>query len=163
MTKPTLTIVAGMAENRVIGNHGKLPWNMPADLAHFKQLTLGKPVIMGSTTFASIGRLLPGRVNVVLSRSPKIINGAIVVTSVDEALSAIAESNEASVIGGQQVFELFLPLADTIELTVIHTSPKGDTFFPELKGSDWKIVSRQEHVRDERNEFDYAFLRYERF
>lgn len=160
--RPHLTIVAGMGENRVIGNLGKLPWNMPADLAHFKQLTMGKPVIMGSTTFKAIGRPLPGRLNIVLSRKPQAIDGVTVVTSVGQALAAVSEANEAAVIGGQQVFELFLPLVNAIELTVIHAEPNGDTYFPELNGSEWKIVVREEHVRDERNEFDYAFLRYER-
>jgi dihydrofolate reductase len=151
-----------MGENRVIGNQGALPWTMPADLAHFKAVTLGKPVIMGLNTYRAIGRLLPGRKNIILSHAAEPIEGAVVAHSIDEALIAAADVDEACIIGGQRVFEQFLPLTNRIELTVIHASPVGDTFFPELLGSDWHITNREEHSSDERNKFDYTFLTYER-
>ena len=160
--RPKLTIVAAMGENRVIGNKGALPWDMPADLAHFKAVTLGKPVILGLNTYKSIGRLLPGRTNIILSHNAEPIEGAIVAHSIDEALAAVADVDEACVIGGQRIFEQFLPMVNRIELTVIHTEPEGDTYFPSLKGSDWKITKREEHYSDERNKFDYTFLTYER-
>lgn len=160
--KPKLTIVAAMGENRVIGNQGKLPWHMPADLAHFKAITLGKPVIMGLNTYRAIGRILPGRKNVILSHTHEPIEGAVVAHSIDEALAAVTETGEACVIGGQRIFEQFLPLTDQIELTVIHASPDGDTFFPELSDTEWRIVNQEKHSSDERNGFDYTFLTYER-
>ncbi len=160
--QPQLTIVAAMGENRVIGNRGALPWDMPADLAHFKAVTLGKPVIMGLNTYRAVGRLLPGRTNIILSHESQPIEGAVVARSIDEAWAAVAEVDEAMVIGGQRIFEQFLPLTDRIELTVIHASPAGDTFFPELAGDEWKITAREEHSSDERNKFDYTFLTYER-
>lgn len=172
---PRLTIVAAMGENRVIGNKGALPWDMPADLAHFKAVTVGKPVIMGLNTYKAIGRLLPGRKNIILSHVHEPIDGAIVAGSIDEAMAAIKDvdpsslegssydrASEAMVIGGQRIFEQFLPLTDRIELTVIHASPDGDTFFPELAGDEWKITAREPHSSDERNKFDYIFLTYKR-
>ena len=173
--QPQLTIVAAMGENRVIGNNGALPWDMPADLAHFKAVTLGKPVIMGLNTYRAIGRLLPGRKNIILSHVEALIEGAVVAPSIDAALEAVKDvtpsslkssssdrTSDAMVIGGQKVFEQFLPLSDMIELTVIHTSPNGDTFFPELAGYEWRITNREPHTSNERNKFDYTFLSYER-
>ncbi len=172
---PRLTIVAAMGENRVIGNNGALPWDMPADLAHFKAVTLGKPVIMGLNTYRAIGRLLPGRKNIILSHVEELIEGAVVASSIDAALEAVNDvtpsslkssssdrTSDAMVIGGQRIFEQFLPLTDTIALTVIHASPEGDTFFPELAGDEWKIIAREPHTSDERNKSDYTFLTYER-
>jgi len=155
-------MVAAMGENRVIGAKGAIPWKQPTDQARFKTITMGKPVIMGATTFDSMGRPLPGRLNIVMSRTPRVIEGATVVDSVEEALAAVAAVPEAMIVGGGQIYTAFLPLADAIELTVVHASPAGDAYFPELNPNDWNIVHREEHVRDERNEFDYSFLRYER-
>lgn len=157
-----LTIVAAMGENRVIGNQGQLPWHMPADLAHFKAVTLGKPVIMGVKTYQAIGRLLPGRQNVILSTSAEPIDGAVMARSIDEALATVAKADEACVIGGAKIFDQFLPMVDHIELTVIHVSPDGDALFPVLAGDEWRITAREAHSSDERNEFDYTFLTYER-
>ena len=158
----TLSMIAAMGENRVIGNKGALPWNMPADLAHFKKTTLGKPVIMGLVTFNSIGRPLPGRKNIVLSKEPETIEGVTVVNSINAAIDEAGDVDEAMVIGGASIYRQFLPLADMIYLTVIHTEPEGDALFPELKGDEWRIVVREEHHRDEENEFDYSFLVYKR-
>lgn len=160
--QPTLTIVAAMGENRVIGNHGELPWEMPADLAHFKALTVGKPVIMGSKTFRAIGRPLPKRINIVLSRSNATFDGATTVSTVEAAIDVTRAAAEICIIGGQQIFELFLPQVSKIELTVIHTSPEGDSFFPALEPDEWKITNREEHEKDDHNAFDYTFLTYER-
>ena len=160
--RPKLTIVAAMGENQVIGNKGALPWDMPADLAHFKAVTLGKPVIMGLNTYKAIGRLLPGRTNIILSHIAEPIDGAVVAHSIDEALAAVADVDEACVIGGQRIFEQFLSMVDRIELTVIHATPAGDTYFPVLADDEWKITHREEHTSDERNKNDYTFLTYER-
>ena len=157
-----LSMIAAMAENRVIGVSNQLPWDMPADLAHFKQLTLGKPVLMGYNTFRSIGRPLPKRVNIVLSKEPLPDEGIVVVDSIDNAIRAAGPVDEAMVIGGASIYAQFLPLADRIYLTVIHAEPAGDAFFPELDGSQWRVVAREEHTKDDRNEFDYTFLTYDR-
>jgi len=135
---------------------------MPADLAHFKAVTVGKPVIMGLNTYSAIGRLLPGRKNIILSHTAEPIEGAVVAGSIDEALDAVSDADEAMVIGGQRIFEQFLPLTDRIELTVIHTSPEGDTYFPELTADQWRITGREDHFSDERNKYDYSFLSYAR-
>ena len=155
-------MIAAMGENRVIGNKGELPWNMPADMAHFKSTTLGKPVIMGLTTYNSIGRPLPKRKNIVLSKSSGPIDGVEVVNSINAAVDAAGEAEEIMVIGGASIYKQFLPMADLIYLTVIHTNPKGDAFFPGLDGADWRIILREENHKDDQNEFDYAFLVYKR-
>jgi len=153
-----------MAENRVIGAHGALPWRLPADLRRFRRLTMGKPVVMGRRTHASIGRPLPGRANIVLTRDEGYRSeGCRVVHSVAAALGAAGEvADETMVIGGAEVYRQFLPLADRIELTVVRCTFDGDTRFPDLDEREWTEVRRVVHGRDAENRLPYDFRRLER-
>lgn len=159
--QPEISLVAAVADNGVIGAEGKMPWHLPADLAHFKQLTLGKPVLMGRLTWESIGRPLPGRRNLVLSRDPAwCADGADRVGSLDEALRVTRESGagELMVIGGAEVYRQALPRATRIYMTRVHAEPWGDTQFPELDPDAWQEVSRRERLSDERNQCDLTFV-----
>jgi dihydrofolate reductase len=144
----TVSLVVAMASNRVIGRSGGMPWRLPEDLKFFKSVTMGKPMIMGRKTFESIGRALPGRANIVVSRSGLMAEGITTTGDFQEALKlarAIAEGNESDevmVIGGGNIYEQALPLADRIYLTEIHADFDGDTFFPHV-GDRWKEVSRE--------------------
>ncbi len=140
-----ITLVLARAENGVIGREGKLPWHLPADLKRFKTLTMGKPMIMGRKTFESFPNPLPGRRHIVLTRDAGWrADGAEVAHSVEQALALAGD--DASVIGGAEVFELFLPLADRIELTDVHAAPEGDVVVPPFTG--WREVAREDHPAD---------------
>ena len=156
-------IIAAVARNGVIGAGGRLPWKLPADLARFKALTLGKPVIMGRRTWQSLGRALPGRRNIVITHEGDRFwaRGATVVCHPTAALAAAAGAEEAMIIGGSSVYAFFLPLADRIYLTRVDAEPQGDAFFPELDLSRWRETLREEHPIDERHACAYAFLTYE--
>lgn len=141
--KPELVFVVARAANGVIGRDGTLPWRIPADLKRFKALTLGAPMIMGRKTFESLPGLLPGRRHLVLTRDAGWTGqGAEVVHSVEAALARI-EGPRASVIGGAEIYRLFLPLADRIELTEVHGAPEGDTVMPPFEG--WRETAREDH------------------
>lgn len=156
-----VVLVAAIAKDRAIGKDGQLPWRLPDDLSHFKALTLGKPVIMGRKTHESVGRPLPGRKNVVMSRSPRAIEGCTVVGSVDEALAAAGDVPEVCVIGGGHVYEAFLPRADALELTLVDADVAGDAFFPAFKDA-FVEVARAAHPADARHAYPFAFTRWER-
>lgn len=154
-----IILIAAMARDRVIGKDNQLPWHLPADLRHFKRLTLGKPVIMGRSTHESIGRPLPGRLNIVVTRDRGLqIEGCTVVHDLDAALDAAGDAGEVMVIGGQKLFEQFLPRADRLELTIIDARFDGDTYFPEYSMQEWEEVAREEHEADERNGHPYTFV-----
>lgn len=140
-------IVAAVARNRVIGVDGGLPWSIPEDMARFKELTMGGALIMGRATFESIGRPLPGRATIVLTRSPGWAHdGVAVVASLDEALAvAAARDGDAFISGGAEVYRAGLEVADCLELTEVDDEPAGDTMFPEVAWSDWREVSRIDH------------------
>jgi dihydrofolate reductase len=143
-----VTLVVAMAENRVIGRDGKLPWHIPADLKRFKALTMGKPMIMGRKTFESLPGLLPGRRHIVLTRDPEWqVEGVEVANDVGAAL-VMAGGPEAAVIGGAEVFRMFLPIADAIELTMIHAPIQGDTFMPHWDERHWHEASRETHPNE---------------
>lgn len=159
---PRLVFVVAMAENRVIGRGGTLPWHLPADLAHFKRLTLGHTVLMGRKVYDSIGRPLPERRNLVLSRNPHFqAPGCTVVHSPEQALAVAGTVPELMVIGGEQVYRLFLAQVQRIELTLVHARIPGDTVFPELPGS-WHEVARRERPADPKNPHDLSFVTLER-
>jgi dihydrofolate reductase len=154
-----ITIVVAMAANRVIGKDNSLPWHLPADLKHFKQLTLGKPVVMGRKTYESIGRPLPERTNIVVTRDRDYAApGCVVVHSLEGALEAAGESAEVMVIGGAGLYRQILPRTDTIHLTRVHAEFEGNTVFPELNEADWHEVSRTDCAPDEKNPWAYSFL-----
>ena len=153
-----------MAENRVIGRDGGLPWRLPDDLKHFKRLTVDHTVIMGRKTFDEIRRPLANRRNVVISRNPDFRPpGATVVPSLREALALGATEREVFVIGGGEIYRLALPVADRIYLTVVHAEVDGDTWFPAFERSDgWVLVSEETHARDARHAHAFTFRTYER-
>lgn len=143
-----ITIVIARAENGVIGRDGGLPWRLPADLKRFKAITLGKPVLMGRRTWDSLGRALPGRRNLVLTRDPAwAAAGAERVDSLDTALGLV-DAPELMVIGGAQLCAIALPRADRFELTQIHAAPEGDTFMPEPDPRDWEETWREAHASE---------------
>lgn len=141
----TVTLVAAVAANGVIGADGTMPWHLPEDLARFKALTMGHTMIMGRRTYESIGRPLPGRTTVVVTRQPDwSADGVIVVGSVDDAL-AIPDDGEAFVVGGAEIYRQTLDAADVLEITLIDERPAGDTYFPEVDWEDWEEVEREDH------------------
>ena len=159
MNHPEIVLIVARADNGVIGVDGKLPWHLPADLRHFKQLTLGVPMIMGRKTFDSLPGLLPDRRHIVLTRNEHWADeGAEVVHSVEDAMRA-ANAPHVSVIGGAEIYRLFLPHADRIELTEVHLNATGDTRLDPL-GPDWVEVARTSHVAEgERPAFDFVTLK----
>jgi dihydrofolate reductase len=165
----TVVLVAAIAENGVIGRRGALPWRLKSDLQHFKRLTMGKPVIMGRRTFESIGHALKDRTNIVLTRDLGLIGrGAVLATSVDAGFafaSADADKRgvkEIMVIGGSDVFEAAMPIADRLEITRVHVSPEGDSYFPDIDMSQWRETRRERHLRGPGDEADFTILTYER-
>ncbi|RYG82476.1 dihydrofolate reductase [bacterium] len=157
-----LSAVVAVADNGVIGREGALPWHLPADLAHFKAKTMGKPVLMGRRTYDSIGRPLPGRRNLVLTRRAIGIDGVEIVHTLDEALACVAGTPELAVIGGEQLFRELLPRFDVIHLTEVHADVPGDTVMPALDRSVWRETERIERAPDERNPYPMSFVTLER-
>lgn len=158
-----ISVIVAAAANDVIGEGNRLPWHLPADLRHFKKITMGWPVLMGRATYQSIGRPLPGRLNIVLTADRGFAApGCTVVHSIDEALQAAAGREELMVIGGASIYRQLLPLADRLYLTRVHHEFAGDTRFPETDFSRWRELSREDHDADERNPYPYSFLVYER-
>ena len=159
MTRPAVTLVAAMARDRVIGHAGVMPWHLPADLQHFKALTLGHPVVMGRKTFQSIGRALPGRLNIVISRSaPAWPEGVVGVDSLAAALAAAGTVDRVMVIGGGEIYTQALPLADGLELTLIDADCPGDTRFPALDLSEWLVRTVDVRPADVRNASPLSFV-----
>lgn len=158
-----LSLIVAMAENGVIGREGALPWHLPADLRRFKTLTMGHPMVMGRKTFESIGRALPGRRSIVVSRNPEWqAEGVETVTSLEQALTLAAAEEEVFVIGGAEIFALALPRADRLYLTRVHAEIEGDVFFPKLDKSEWRTVSREDLAADEKNLYPTSFEVWER-
>ena len=152
-----------MGRNRVIGAKGKIPWHLPDELKLFRKLTMGHPMIMGRKTWESIGRPLPGRTTIVVTRrSDYRAPGAIVAHSLDEAIAACRGKSEIFVIGGAGIFAEALPRADRIYLTTVDAAPAGDTRMPEFDRSEWREVSAQSHAADERHPHAYRHAVYER-
>ena len=150
-----------MDRNRLIGADGNLPWHLPADMRHFRRLTLGKTVLMGRLTWESLGRPLPERQNLVLTRQPVEFEGAQRVADLDQAM-AICAGSELMVIGGAQVYELSLPMAERIYLTEVDAALEGDTWFPEIPPQQWREVERQNYPVDEKNCFSMSFVTLQR-
>ncbi len=155
-------MIVAVAANGVIGRDGELPWHLPEDLKHFKRLTLGKPVVMGRKTWESIGRPLPGRHNVVITRTPGYsADGASVANSPDAAIELLAGEPEIMIIGGGAIYRAFLEHASRIYLTEVDTEVEGDATFPGL-GEEWQHVSRESHAADERHAYAYTFIQLDR-
>jgi len=159
-----LELVVAVAENDVIGRGNRLPWRLPADLRHFKSLTMGKPILMGRKTYESIGKALPGRVNIVLTRSAAFVPGDCVIVNTLEAARIAAGTQRAlMVIGGAEIYRQCLAQACRIHLTLVHTRIEdGDTLFSGWRGGEWQESSRETHGADDKNEFGYSFITLER-
>lgn len=154
-----VSIVVATDEHGGIGLEGRLPWHLPNDLKRFKALTMGKPIVMGRRTFDSIGRALPGRTNIVVSRQPGLcIEGCVVVPSLEAALEAAGGEEETCVIGGAEIYRLALPLAETLHVTRVHATVGADTFFPVIDAAEWEEISREECPADDRHAYPYSFV-----
>ena len=159
-----VSLIAAMDRNRLIGNKNQLPWHLPADLAHFKQVTMGKPIIMGRKTYESIGRPLPGRTNIVLTRDDGYqAEGIVLASSLEQAIDRASEdSDEVMIIGGSNIYEQALGSSDRLYLTLVEEAFEGDAWFPEIDMGQWREVSSESHVADANNPVDYRFMIFEK-
>jgi dihydrofolate reductase len=161
--KPRVSLIVAMARNRVIGANNALPWHLPADLKHFKALTMGHHMIMGRKTYESIGKPLPGRTSVVVTRNAGYAPpGVIAVNSLEAAISACADDEEIFIIGGAELYRQAITLADRIYLTEIDADIPGDAHFMELDRKLWQETARASHTADEKNAYSYHFTVYDR-
>ncbi|MGD8173115.1 type 3 dihydrofolate reductase [Vibrio sp. TRT 21S02] len=153
-----ISMIAAMADNRIIGKNNEMPWHLPADFQWFRRCTMGKPVVMGRKTYESIGRPLPGRMNIVLSRDAELeIDGVTCVTSIDEAIQAVGEIEELMIIGGGAIYQACLPMANKLYLTHINANLDGDTQFPQW-GTDFKESYSETYSADDKNAYDMRFV-----
>lgn len=158
-----ISLIAALDRNGIIGKDNALPWHLPNDLKHFRELTRGKPVIMGRKTYESIGRALPDRANIILTRDLQYVApGCAIVHSMEDALRAAGTVEEVMVIGGAEIFRLFLPRAKKLYLTFIDATFEGATYFPDWNPSEWREVERDERQPDQENPYHYAFVILER-
>ena len=163
-------LIVAMSQNRVIGRDNKLPWYLPGDLKYFKQATMGKPIIMGRKTWDSIGRPLPGRMNVVISRNPEweAPAGTVAAESLEAALvkaeaqAEIEDGEEVMIIGGGQIYAEALPMVDRMYVTLVHDEVEGDAFFPEVNWEEWEEIGREDFSASDNNPYDYSFVVYQR-
>lgn len=162
--KPTIALFVAVADNNVIGGNNTLPWRLSADLRRFKDITMGNPIIMGRKTYESIGRPLPGRMNIVVSRNNNFdAPGCTIASTLEIAISLAANSGAESIfiIGGGTIYQQALPYAQKIYLTQVHATPKGTITFT-YPSEEWQEVSREPHSADEKNQYDYSFITLER-
>jgi dihydrofolate reductase len=160
-----ISLIVAAAANNAIGKNGKMPWHLPNDMKHFKNLTWGMPVIMGRKTFESLGKPLPGRKNIVISRQPGWqAEGTVTVKSLDDALFVArgTDAKEVFVIGGGEIYRLAYEKARRIYLTRVNAEPDGDSFFPELEDTEWHLVQEINHGKDEKHQYEYSFQVWER-
>jgi dihydrofolate reductase len=159
MSGPLITLIVAMTSERVIGQHGRLPWHLPADLRRFREITMGKPIVMGRKTHESIGRPLPGRENIVISSNLAYRSeGCVVVRHIEEALAYAGGREEVMIIGGASIYAAALPMAERIHLTLVHAEIKGDVYFPEYPREAWREVHREDHPADQKHAYSYSFL-----
>ncbi|MFP5344679.1 MAG: type 3 dihydrofolate reductase [Gammaproteobacteria bacterium] len=158
-----ISLIAAMDENRVIGRNNALPWRLPADMRHFREVTMGKPLLMGRKTFESIGKPLPGRRNIILTRDTDYhAPGCEVAHTIEAALAAAADSEELMVLGGADLFAQLLPRAARLYLTEIHACFSGDAWFPAFDTGEWVETDRSNHAADEKNPYAYSFVTWDR-
>jgi dihydrofolate reductase len=159
-----ISFIWAMDENRVIGKNNQLPWRLPEDLKFFKRVTMGHPVAMGRKTHESIGRTLPGRENIIITRNRDFsCEGCTVIYSIESFIAYCREKNdEVFVIGGAEIFRELLPIVDRLYLTMIYEKFDGDTYFPEFPLKDFELVLQEPGIRDEKNPYDYEFFIYQR-
>ncbi len=160
-----ISCIVATAKNNVIGKDNDIPWYLPADLKYFKKVTLGHHILMGRKCYSSIGRPLPKRTNVIITRDPYFISSNCVVThSIEEALEVAYDNGEeeAFIIGGGTIYEQSADLWDRLYLTAVDLEVEGDIYFPNIEMKDWKLIQEEPHTKDDKNEFDYSFKLYER-
>jgi dihydrofolate reductase len=160
-----ISLVVAAATNNAIGKDGTMPWHLPNDLKHFKNVTWGMPIIMGRKTFDSLGKALPGRKNIVITRQKDWkAENAVAVKSIEDALFVAGETDakEAMIIGGGEIYKLVFPKAARIYLTRVEAEPEADTFFPVINGDEWHLMSQKNFEADEKNAFNYSFQIWER-
>jgi dihydrofolate reductase len=158
----TVSIIVAIGENHAIGKNNQLLWHMPNDLKHFKDITSGRTIIMGRKTFDSVGKPLPRRRNIVVTRQDITIPGCEVVKSIEDGLTLCKDEDEVFIGGGAEIYKLAMHLTDRIYLTIIHKSFDADTFFPEIDKTEWKEVKREDFEPDEKNPLPYSFITLER-
>jgi dihydrofolate reductase len=157
-----VTIVVAIAENHAIGKDNKLLWHLPKDLKHFKEITSGGTVIMGRKTYDSVGKPLPNRRNIIITRQQIEIAGCEVVNSLQAALDLCREHKEVFIVGGAEIYKQAMPLTDRIYLTIVHENFEADTYFPEISKDIWKETERTDHEADEKNPLSFSFITLER-
>ncbi len=158
-----ISIIAAMDRNKLIGNNNKLPWHLPADFAHFKSVTMGKPIIMGRKTFESIGKPLPGRANIVLSRKVATqFDGVVCVSTFEEALAVVSDAEEVMIIGGSSVYEMLLPQINRMYLTFVDAEFDGDAWFPDYYEKEWLEIDSVTRHADDKNKYACRFVTLER-
>lgn len=158
-----ISMIVAMADNRAIGKDNQLLWHLPDDFKHFKAVTMAKPILMGRKTYQSIGKPLPGRQNIVISKDQTFAaNGVAVVNSIEAALDEVETDGEVMVIGGASFYQQMLPLAEKLYVTHVHQSFDADTFFPEIDAEQWRVVDRVEHAADEKHAYRFTFITYQK-
>ena len=158
-----LTIIAAVAKNNALGKNNDLIWHLPADLKRFKEITLGHHIIMGRKTFESLGKPLPNRTTIIITRNPDYIApGCIVVNELTEAIKAAAEDENPYILGGAEIYKQAMSYADILDLTLVHESFDADVFFPNIDMSKWTEMSRRDFKADEKNKYDYSFVQYKK-
>ncbi len=158
-----VTIIAAVAKNNALGKDNQLIWHIPADLKRFKQITTGHHIIMGRKTFESLGKPLPNRTTIIISRNKNYkVEGCIVVNSLAKALEAASDDKNPFILGGAQIYQKAMELTDILDLTLIHHEFEADVFFPKIDPSIWKEVSRIDYHADDKNKYDYSFVKYKR-
>ncbi|VTP93637.1 MULTISPECIES: dihydrofolate reductase [Sphingobacterium] len=164
MSYPKVTFIVAAAENNAIGKGNQMPWHLPNDFKYFKAKTMDHSIIMGRKTFESIGKPLPGRRNIIISRQPTLnIEDVDVANSLQDVINYCRDEREIFIIGGAEIFKQAMSMADEILLTRVHTNIEGaDAFFPELPESDWELISQEKHNKDDKHQYDYTFEVYKR-
>ncbi|WP_448700070.1 dihydrofolate reductase [Mucilaginibacter sp. AW1-3] len=157
-----ITAVVAISSNNAIGKNNQLLWHLPNDLKHFKNITAGGTVIMGRKTFDSVGKPLPKRRNIVITRKPIEIEGCEVVNSVEAALELCKADDEVFIVGGAEIYRLAMPLVNRIYLTIVHHTFDADTFFPQIDYKEWREIEKEDHETDEKHQFKYSFITLER-
>ncbi|MFC4322762.1 dihydrofolate reductase [Litchfieldia salsa] len=158
-----ISLLVAMDKNKLIGKDNDLPWRLPADLAYFKNLTMGHPIVMGRKTYESIGRPLPGRENIIITRNLSYaVEGCEVINSTEEIIELSKTKKEIFVIGGSEIFKEILPFVDKLYITEIEEEFEGDTFFPNFNLENWDLKTREKGIKDEKNPYEYYFCLYEK-
>ena len=158
-----VSLIVALSENGVIGRAGDMPWHLSSDLRRFKMLTMGHHMVMGRKTWDSIGRLLPGRTTIIITRNPEFsVPGAVITHNLDAALQTAADDPEVFIVGGGEIYRMAFPLASRLYVTRVHTSVEGDTTFPEIDWSQWQLTGSEQGHADEQNDHDFTFETWDR-